>query len=121
MDPQTQRILEQGGVDAADALERFMGKTELMERFMKRFLADENFAALEQALKAEDQQEAIRAAHALKGTSGNLSLTALHQRVTDQLALLRADDLAGAVQAMDGVAQAYAAATDAIRQAFGEG
>ena len=50
MDPQTQRILEQGGVDAADALERFMGKTELMERFMKRFLADENFAALEQAL-----------------------------------------------------------------------
>lgn len=38
MNPQTQAILEQGGVDVTGALGRFMGSEALLERFLKRFL-----------------------------------------------------------------------------------
>lgn len=121
MNAQTQAILEQGGVDVSGALERFMGSEALLERFLKRFLQDESLSALRGALDAGDTEAAAQAAHSLKGTSGNLSLTLLFERVTAQLGQLRAGDLEGARQAMAGVNQAYDQAADAIRAAFGQG
>lgn len=121
MNAQTQALLEEGGVNVNDALERFMGSEALLERFLKRFLQDENLAALQTALDAEQEETAIQAAHALKGVSGNLSLTVLYDRVTAQLAQLRAGDLAGARQAMDGVREAAETAAKAIRAVYGEG
>lgn len=120
MNAQTQELLEQSGVDVNAALERFMNREDLMERFLKRFLQDENLAALQTALDAGQEEDAIRAAHALKGVSGNLSLTVLYDRVTAQLAQLRAGDLAGARQAMDGVREAAETAANAIRAVYGE-
>lgn len=121
MNAQTRALLEQGGVDVTGALERFMGSEALLERFLKRFLQDENLTALQAALDSGNVEAAIQAAHALKGVSGNLSLTVLFDRVTAQLAQLRVGDLAGAGAAMAGVSEAYTAAANAIRAAFGEG
>ena len=117
MNAQTQAILEQGGVDVNGALERFMGSEALLERFLQ----EESLPALKAALDVGDTEAAAGAAHSLKGTSGNLSLTVLFELTTAQLAQLRAGDLAGARQAMAGVEEAHAAAADAIRAAFGEG
>ncbi|OUN88200.1 hypothetical protein B5G03_01105 [Gemmiger sp. An50] len=121
MNPQTQAILEQGGVDVTGALGRFMGSEALLERFLKRFLQDETLSALQAALDAGDAEAAAAAAHSLKGTSGNLSLNVLFERSTAQLGQLRAGDLEGARQAMAGVTEAYTAAVEAIRAAYGEG
>ena len=121
MNAPTRAILEQGGVDVTGALERFMGSEALLERFLKRFLQEESLPALSAALDAGDTEAAIRAAHSLKGTSGNLSLTVLFERTTAQLAQLRAGDLEGARQAMAGVTEAYSAVVEAIRAAYGEG
>ena len=121
MNAQTQAILEQGGVDVNGALERIMGSEALLERFLKRFLQEESLPALKAALDVGDTEAAAGAAHSLKGTSGNLSLTVLFERTTAQLAQLRAGDLAGARQAMAGVTEAYTAAVEAIRAAYGEG
>ena len=121
MNPQTQAILEQGGVDVTGALGRFMGSEALLERFLKRFLQDETLSALQAALDAGDAEAAAVAAHSLKGTSGNLSLNVLFERSTTQLGQLRAGDLEGARQAMAGVTEAYTAAVEAIRAAYGEG
>ena len=121
MNARTQAILEQGGVDVNGALERFMGNEALLQRFLKRFLQEESLPSLKAALDKGETEAAIQAAHSLKGTSGNLSLTVLFARTTAQLAQLRAGDLEGARQAMAGVEEAHAAAADAIRAAFGEG
>ena len=39
------------GVDYATTLERFMGKEELYKRFLIKFLADDNFNQLEEAIE----------------------------------------------------------------------
>ncbi len=121
MNPQSQAILEQGGVDVNGALGRFMGSEALLERFLKRFLQDETLSALQTALAAGDTEAAAAAAHSLKGTSGNLSLNILFERSTAQLSQLRAGDLEGARQAMAGVTEAYTNAVEAIRAVYGEG
>ena len=41
------------GVDYNTALERFMGKDDLYERFLVKFLDDENFSNLEKILRRE--------------------------------------------------------------------
>ncbi|OUP24676.1 hypothetical protein B5F28_05545 [Gemmiger sp. An194] len=121
MNPQSQAILEQGGVDVNGALGRFMGSEALLERFLKRFLQDETLSALQTALAAGDTEAAAAAAHSLKGTSGNLSLNILFERSTAQLGQLRAGDLEGARQAMAGVTEAYTNAVEAIHAVYGEG
>ena len=121
MNPQSQAILEQGGVDVNRLLGRFMGSEALLERFLKRFLQDETVNALQTALDAGDTEAAAAAAHSLKGTSGTLSLNILFERSTAQLGQLRAGDLEGARQAMAGVTEAYANAVEAIRAVYGEG
>ena len=40
------------GVDYNTALERFMGKDDLYERFLVKFLDDENFSKLGENIKA---------------------------------------------------------------------
>ena len=49
----------------------------LVQKFILKFLNDGSYAQLCQALSAQDQPEAFRAAHTLKGVCQNLSLTRL--------------------------------------------
>ena len=51
----------------------------LVQRFVGKFLSDQSFQLLEDALKAESYDEAFRAAHTLKGVTQNLSFTKLYQ------------------------------------------
>ena len=71
----------------------------------------ENHSALERG----DSEGAVSASHALKGVCGNLSMTRLHQRFTDQVAALRRGDLDGARAMMERIAPAY----EAVRSAIG--
>ena len=43
MDESRKQILISAGIDADDALERLMGNESLLERFLKKFLEDENW------------------------------------------------------------------------------
>jgi HPt (histidine-containing phosphotransfer) domain-containing protein len=64
-------------------------KDELIEKFVKKFLAEPSYAALSGAVEAGDYEEAFKAAHALKGVSANLSFTRLTKSVSELTELLR--------------------------------
>lgn len=108
--------LARGGIQAADALERFMGSDALLERFLKRFLEDATYSGLCQAVEAGDWQQALAASHTLKGMCGNLSMTELYDLFTRQVALLREDKPADAAALMPAIEAAYRRAADAIGQ-----
>lgn len=114
MDAARREQLIAAGVDVDAALERLMGSEALLERFLGKFLADANFQRLTQALDAGDAEAAVTASHSLKGVAGNLSMTALHGLLTDQVAALRAGDLDRARALMAQVVPAYEGLVQAI-------
>ena len=97
------------------ALERMMGSEALLERFLTKFLADPNYDRLCRAVAYRDEAAALTAAHTLKGVCGNLSMTALFETLTAQVAEFRAGDWAAAAGRMPAVTRAYGEAVRAIR------
>lgn len=85
--------LEEAGINYADALERFGGNEALYARLAVKYANDPHFAALEEALTADDTERAFSEAHALKGVAGNLSFAALYNTATKACEDLRAGDL----------------------------
>lgn len=116
MDAWKKEELTAAGVDVEDALGRFMGNEALLNRFLKKFLDDVNYGKLTEAIAAGDTEGAITASHTLKGVSGNLSLTKLHELLTLQVAALRSGDWDKASAMMSEIGEAYEAVTAAIQR-----
>ena len=114
MDALKKERLMAAGIDVDGALERFMGNDALLERFLNKFLADRNYAALSAAVEAGDAAEALTASHTLKGVCGNLSMPELFRLLTCQVEALRADDWTRAAGLMPEIDRAYAEVVAAI-------
>ena len=122
MDESRKQILISAGIDADDALERLMGNESLLERFLKKFLEDENYAMLVKAAGQGDGDGAFRAAHTLKGLCGNLGMDRLLAAVSKTVEKLRShqaetlpqdflkDELLEVTRAYDEVVQAISQA-----------
>lgn len=108
-------VLEAGGVDVEEALGRMMGSEALLSRLLGKFLDDASFERLEQAVAARDAAAAAEAAHALKGVSGNLSVTEVYRLAGEQCGLFRAGAWDEACALMPQLAEAYRTAQEAIR------
>lgn len=100
--------------DFDEALRRLQTEN-LIKRIAVKFLRDESFAQLENALNADDVQEAFRAAHTLKGVSANLSFTRLNRSSAAITELLRSEDLAAAKASFPEVAADYRLTAEALR------
>lgn len=111
----TKAALTGAGIQVDEALERLMGSEALLERLLGKFLEDRNLAELTVALAEDRREDAFRAAHTLKGVCGNLSMTALFETLTAQVAEFRAGDWAAAAGRMPAVTRAYQQAARAIR------
>ena len=96
MELEKRRLLEAAGVDAEEALGRFMDNEGLMMMFLLRFPADESFARLCRAMEQEDAAAAFEAAHTLKGVAGNLSIRPLFRQAGALTEDLRGGDLESA-------------------------
>ncbi|MBM6683549.1 MULTISPECIES: Hpt domain-containing protein [Collinsella] len=107
-------ILDAAGLDTADALDRMMGSEALLGRLLGTFLKEDTMEKLEAAAAADDPVAGLEAAHALKGVSGNLSMTRLYELTSRQCELIRADDWPAARAMVPEVAAAYQAIVDAI-------
>lgn len=114
MDSQIRAGLIAAGVNVDEALERFMGSEAMLERFLKKFPADQGFAALTVALEAGDHEGAVNAAHTLKGLCGNLSIQPLFTGFDRQVVLMRAGDWDAAVAMMPQLTEDYNRALEAI-------
>ncbi len=88
----TMEKLASFGADTATGLARCMNNEAFYLRLVNMELGDVNFAKLQDALSSGNMREAFEAAHALKGTLGNLALTPIYQPVTELTELLRNAD-----------------------------
>lgn len=117
MDEARKQALIAAGINVDEALSRMMGSEALLMRLLKKFLDDANYAKLQDAVARSDAETALTASHTLKGVCGNLSMTALFDLLTRQVAAFRAGDWEGAVALLEQIDQAYARVTAAIREA----
>ncbi len=97
----------EAGVDVDNALAHFMGRQELLFRFLKQFLSDENYNNMAVCMEKEDYEGAFRAAHNLKGICANLSLVKLQGVINEQTELLRAKKWKEAREKMGHITEAY--------------
>lgn len=80
--------LKEYGANTAEGLSRCFNKEDFYLKLVGMSLVDKNFDRLTQAVEAGDAKEAFEACHALKGSTGNLSLTPIYAPVcalTEQL------------------------------------
>lgn len=85
-------VLRAGGVDVDAALARMMGSEALLGRLLGKFTADQSCARFEEAAAADDSEAGLDAAHALKGVSGNLSMTRVFELTSRICELIRAGE-----------------------------
>lgn len=111
-------ILNEAGIDTSAALGRLMGSEKLLTRLLGKFAADENCARLVAAASDDDADAALEAAHALKGVSGNLSMTVLYELTSRQCELIRAGDWPAARELVPEVVEAHDAVVAAIAKAL---
>lgn len=77
------------GADTEDAVARFMGNAGLYEKMLKKFPKVVEDSPVLTYARSEDYETATSNAHALKGVTGNLSLTPLYTKYTKIVDLYR--------------------------------
>ncbi|MEG0391553.1 MAG: Hpt domain-containing protein [Anaerovoracaceae bacterium] len=83
------------GVPMEETLERFVDDDELYVDCLFKFIEDDNFPLLEEAIKTENYDQAFNAAHTLKGVSGNLGLTSLSAVIINMVEAFRKGEYGG--------------------------
>lgn len=77
------------GVDVEEAVERFVGNAALYEKMLRTFPKMIRNSEVDPDFDGNDYEDIIEKTHAIKGTSGNLSLTPIYKAYTDIVDLLR--------------------------------
>ena len=77
------------GANTAEGLARCMNNEAFYIKMVNMALADKNFDALSASFAAGDARAAFEAAHALKGSTGNVALTPIYGPVCELTELLR--------------------------------
>mgnify|MGYP002626284157 CR=1 FL=1 len=83
-------MLKAYGANTPEGLTRCMNNEAFYLRMVRMVPGDSNFQRLYDAIGAGDLAEAFDAAHALKGSTGNLALTPIFAPVSEITELLRA-------------------------------
>ena len=78
------------GANTTEGLQRCLNNSDFYLRMVKMIPGDANFEKLYGALESGDLDTAFEAAHALKGSTGNLALTPIFKPVSEITELLRA-------------------------------
>ncbi len=95
--------LKDYGADVKTGLNLCMNSEDFYLRMVSMIVSEQSFADLEKAIKENDLEAGFRAAHALKGVSGNLSLTPLYNKVVEITELLRAHTQMDYTQMLQGI------------------
>ena len=114
MDAQTKSNLEYCGVDLKVTMERFMGREELLFKFLKKFENDESYKSLIGAMEDKQFEAAFSHAHTLKGVAANLGLGNLANSASDLTEKLRAKEYTDYEGMVEAIKKDYAEAMDMI-------
>ena len=120
MTEETLLKIKEAEVDVEGALARFCGNSALYEKFLGKFLQDDNFKKIGD-VEAGDSQEMLMAAHTLKGVAGNLGLNGLMKACAEMVVQLRSNSMEGALAAYPAVKEYYGKVCEAINSMEGIG
>lgn len=84
--------LKELGVDIDEGLKRINGNEKLYTKLLGSFVKAINTYKVTPDYSSTDYDEVIEKAHAIKGTSGNLSITPIYKAYTQIVDLLRAGE-----------------------------
>ncbi len=113
--------LIQHNIDCDAGIRRFMGDRELYEEVLAAFLEDDSLSRAESAYEQHDYMALFDQAHAIKGASGNLDMTALYVASSELTEYLRhndAPDPAGVSERFETMRTAYKNAAEGIAAAI---
>ena len=89
MDDNGAQLTRDDYINVTEGLARVRDNKKLYRRMLGMFLENGEFAAMEESLMQKDYAKAADAAHAIKGMTGNLSLTELFSISTRMMEELR--------------------------------
>ena len=86
-----------------EGLTRVAGNKALFEKLLLRIAGDlpNDLNTIEEAIAQEDMNKLSAVAHSLKGSSGNLSITAVYQHSIDLEAAAKNTDITGAAAILE--------------------
>lgn len=116
MKEQLKKALSSWGADIEGAVRRFAGNEALYEKFLYKFLQDETFDSLSNAAEQSDTDEAMRAAHTLKGITGNLGLNPLFSLCSDYVNATRAGEPSKLPDLYEKIQISYQAVTQILKE-----
>lgn len=99
--------LKAAGINLDGALERFMGNESMLERYLGRFLEEKSYAALCEAVAADDAQAAAAAVHTLKSVCGSIGCDRMQELALAQEEKMRAGDWQGAKAMLPALQEEY--------------
>lgn len=111
-------ILESVGIDYDELSERFVGATDLFEKFLAEIANSRVIAPLQKALTECKVEEAFRVAHTLKGNFGNLSIKPLYACVAPLVEELRRENIVEAQKLYIDLEKEYEAVVEGIKKAM---
>lgn len=82
--------LEEMGCNTKEGLARCMNNEKFYLKMLPVAIKDNHFELLEKAIADKDIQAAYDAAHALKGSTGNLGITPLYKTLSKMSDMLKA-------------------------------
>ncbi|MCD7837029.1 MAG: Hpt domain-containing protein [Lachnospiraceae bacterium] len=91
------------GVDVDEGIERLMGNTSLYERMLFKFADMMKNISVSPDFDDSNYSEITEAAHAVKGSAGNLSITPIYEAYTEIVSLLRAGRTEQAKEIIKGI------------------
>lgn len=118
MDEKMRQQLIEAGIDIDDLMNRLMGKTDMIQRFIRRFPADESFNLLQRNLDEGNCEDAFRTCHTLKGLCANLSMKEMWNVISQQVEMLRAGEIEKAKEIMPKISEMYRKMIDDIERIF---
>lgn len=102
------------GIDYQDAMQRMLNNGALFKQLAQHYLDDTNYALLVEDMKVGDYETAYHHAHTLKGVSGNLSFSRLHQLAAQICDALSSGDAETARGMMGDLGAAHEAVHDGL-------
>ena len=112
-----QECYEAIGGNYEDVLRRLRSEV-LIRKFTLKFLEDQSYSLLKQALGDNNYEEAFRGAHTLKGVCQNLSFDRLYEVSSELTELLRdrTGEKPGIPEAMEKVTEVYEMTIEEIKK-----
>jgi len=112
--------LVEAGMDVDAALVRFMNNEALLEKFMKKFLADQSYLQLIGAVEEGNVESSFAAAHTLKGVAANFSFEGLRNKASDACEEFRAGNFDSGKSLIPAVTEEYDKLISVIKELYGE-